>query len=98
MGIVIENIERQIVVPTDIRAFITDARRDLSGTDYPGAMELGKKLAAVLNAEGFLAREIRLFSAHYVVALEDSGEAAADALFQIEQTLGLIDLKNYWNK
>lgn len=92
----LSGLEAQIAMPTDVSSFIRAAQNDFSGTDYPGALQLGQALAAMLKAEGFLTREILLFSARYVVALEDSGEAAADALFQIEQTLGQIDFKKHW--
>lgn len=98
MGIVIENIERQIVVPTDIRAFITDARRDLSGTEYPGALQLGQALQRILIAEDFTPREIRFLMARYVIALEDYDDVALEALDSIMGVLALIDFKNYWNR
>lgn len=97
MALTIAGVEAQIAVPTDVESFIRSARADLAGTDYPGALQLGQALQRILVLEGFLPREVRLFSARYVVALEDYDEEAREAIHQITVTLGNVDLKKYWS-
>lgn len=89
-------LEAQIAVPTDVTKFIRAARADLAGTDYPGALQLGQSLAAILKQEGATPREIRLFAARYTVALEDYEPEADEAIHQIVATLADVDLKQYW--
>lgn len=91
-----------ISVPTDVCEHIHTARYGipdtmLSGTDYPGMLQLGTTLQHILNQEGFLMREIRMFSALFVVALEGDSEQSSNAQQDILSTLGNIDLKKYWN-
>ena len=97
MALTIAGVEAQIAVPTDVESFIRSARADLAGTDYPGALQLGQALQRILVLEDFLPREVRLFLARYVVALEDYDEEAREAIHQITVTLGNVDLKKYWS-
>lgn len=84
----------QVAQPTDVSAFIRAARADLAGTDYPGALALADTLASALRRRGALVREVRLFAARFIIALEDDGDVTEDAIFQIEQTLAELDFKN----
>lgn len=96
MSATLAGLEAQISVPTDVSSFIRAARSDYSGTDYPGALQLGQALTDILKQEGFLPREVRLFAARYTVALEDYDPEAHEAIYQIEQTLSLVDFKRYY--
>ena len=91
-----------ISVPTDVTEFIHRARIGMydtmnSGTDYPGALQVGTTLQTILSQEKFLQREIRMFSALFVIALEGDNEQSSSAQQDILQFLSLIDLKKYWN-
>ena len=85
-----------LAMPTDVAEFIHAARSDYSGTDYPGALELGKALAAIITKEGFTPREVRLFSARYVIALEDYNDESNEAVHQIMHSLRNVDFEQYW--
>lgn len=97
MSATLAGIKAQITVPTDVAEFIHAARADYSGSDYPGALELGHALAAILKAEGATPRELRLFAAQYVVALEDYNQESSAAQQAIMGRLANVDFKQYWS-
>lgn len=91
---ILKNLEAQVSTPTTIIEFFYYARRDLSGTDYPGALQLVTALCHVLTNEGYSMREARLFSANCVIALEGTtSEVVTNANWHILDTLENIDLK-----
>lgn len=92
----VDNLKAAIVVPTDVAEFIRNARADYSGTDYPGALQLGQALAGILKSEGFLPREVRTFTARYALALEGYPDEASENIFQIMETLSHVNLAKYW--
>ena len=96
MSATLAGIKAQITVPTDVAEFIHAARADYACSDYPGALELGQELAAILKLEGFTPREVRLFAALYVVALEDYNPESSAAQQRILEKLGNVDFKQYW--
>ena len=89
-------LEAQITVPTDVIEYIHAARDDLSGTDYPGALALATALQEIRRQEGHSLREVRRFSAWFVIALEGHSDQASEAMGEILATLGESDFKKYW--
>lgn len=96
-SLTIPGLAAQIVQPSDVLEFLQAARQDLSGTDYPGALQLGQALQRILVLEGFTPREVRTFSANYVLALEGYSDQAHECIYQISEALALVDFKKYWN-
>lgn len=87
----IAGVQAQIAQPTDLYEFIRAARYDLSGTDYPGALELGSWLAAHFGS----AREKRVVLSLFMVALESHSELSGIAQRElVEDYLAHVDLKS----
>ena len=84
----------QVAVPTDVIQYVRDGWRDLSGTDYPGALDLLKALTGSLVAQHAAPREIRTFHAWFIIALEaPTCEIASIAQNKMLDTLSNYDLK-----
>ena len=65
--------------PKDVTEFIRAARYDLSGTDYPGALQLATQLAQQFDN----VRESRMVAALMIVALEGGGDTGGAALDEL---------------
>lgn len=96
MAHALSGLNYTITVPTDVIEFIRQRRDDLQGTDHPDSLPIAAALQEVLRAEGYLPREIRLFSAWFIVALEGNVTEARDAQLEVEEWLGRIDFKKHW--
>lgn len=83
----------QISVPTDVAEYLRAARVDLSGTDYPGALELLKALTDKLVSQHASPRGIRTFHARYILALEGYDDEAAANIDYLLDVLSNYDLK-----